>query len=334
MEQKEAKEEACGKPTVAVTGASGYLGSAVVKLLLERGYKVKATVRDPSNPQKVEHLKRLPRAADNLSLFKADLLDEGCFDDVFACCHGVFHTASPLPYKVKDPENDVLKPAVAGTLNALRSCEKAGVKVVVVTSSMAAAAPRPEPALKSEKHWSDPEEQKKRGSYYGASKTLAERAAVEFLAKMPMETAFRLVRICPTLVVGPMLQPSLNTSMRFFARIATGAAHTEIKNDSMSMIDVRDCAAHHVNAYEGDYEGRYFSLVESWPWSMIYAAVKYFNPEMELPKPMAEGTKPVRATQFDHTRMKSLGVNERSLMQTIGQAVEACRERGLLNDKK
>jgi len=334
MEQKDTMEEARYRRTVAVTGGSGYIGSAVVKLLLERGYVVKTTVRDPTNPDKVEHLKRLPKAADNLAIFKADLMEEGCFDEVFAGCHGVFHTASPVPYEVKDPENDVLKPAVFGTLNALKSCAKAGVKVVVVTSSMAAAAPKPEPALKSERHWSDPEEQKKRGSYYGASKTLAEKAAVEFLRNMPVETAFRLVRICPTLVVGPMLQPSVNTSMKWFVNIAKGVMHKEMKNDSMSMIDIRDCAAHHVNAYEGVHEGRFFSLVESWPWSMIYSAVKHFNPEMEWPKPMAEGTKPVRATQFDHTRMKSLGVNERSMMQTIGQAVEACRERGLLNDKQ
>jgi len=332
MEQKDALANVGDRKTVAVTGASGYLGSAVVKLLLEKGYKVNGTVRDPNNPAKVEHLKRLPKAADNLVLFKANLLDEGSFDDAFAGCHGVFHTASPLPYEVKDPENDVIKPAVSGTLNALNSCVKADVKVVVITSSMAAAAPRPEPPLKSEKHWSDPDEQKKRGSFYGASKTLAERAAVEFLAKMPVDTAFRLVRICPTLVVGPMLQPSLNTSMKYFAACARGSSHKEIKNDSMSLIDVRDCAAHHVAAYEGNHEGRFFSLVESWPWSVLYQAFKHFNPEMIMPKPLAKEIKPVPASQFDHTRMRSLGVYERSMMQTIGEAVQECREKGLLSE--
>jgi len=334
MEQKDVVAEVGDRKTVTVTGASGYIGSAVVKLLLEKGYKVNGTVRDPNNPAKVDHLKRLPKAADNLILFKADLMDEGSFLDAFAGCHGVFHTASPLPYKVKDGENDVIKPAVFGTLNALKCCAKADVKVVVVTSSMAAAAPHPEPAVKSEKHWSDPDDQKKRGSFYGASKTLAERAAVEFLAKMPVKTAFRLVRICPTLVVGPMLQPSVNTSMKWFAACARGSSHKKTKNDSMSMIDIRDCAAHHVAAYEGDHEGRFFSLVESWPWSVIYETLKHFNPEMNLPKPLAKGTKPVSASQFDHTRMRSLGVYERSMMQTIGEAVEECREKGLLKDDK
>lgn len=335
MEQKDAPEEketfVADRKTVAVTGASGYLGSTVVKLLLEKGYNVKGTVRDPSNPAKVEHLKRLPNATSNLALFKADLMDEGSFDETFQGCHCVFHTASPVPYNVKDPENDVIKPAVFGTLNVLRSCQKAGVQVVVQTSSMSAAAPHPPPPVKSEKHWSDPEGQKKRGSYYGASKTLAERAAVEFLAKMPMASAFRLVRICPALVLGPMLQPSVNTSMKYLAKWVS--SDDPIKNDSMSCIDVRDCAAHHVAAYEGGHEGRFFSLVESWPYSVIYAALKHFYPEMTLPKPMAAGTKPEPATQFDNTRMKSLGVNERSMMQLFGEAVEVCRERGLLSEK-
>jgi len=246
----------------------------------------------------------------------------------------VFHLATPVIFEAKDPEVDIIQPAVFGTLNVLKSCEKAGVRVVVFYSSMYAAYPNPMPAILSEKHWSDPEEQKKSGNFYGAAKTLAERAAVEFLAKMPVETAFRLVRICPTIVTGPMLQPSLNLSMRFFTGFATGVAHEEIPNDSLEFIDVRDCAAHHVNAYEGEHEGRFFSLGESWPWSVIYAALKHFNPEMKCPKPLPEGTKPVSAKKIDFTRKKSLGVHERSVMETLGDAVEACRERGLLKNSE
>jgi len=332
MEQKTASADAaCEKQTVAVTGASGYIGSAIVKLLLERGYKVRATVRDTSNPAKVDHLKSLPKAAENLALFKAELMDEGCFDDIFAGCHGVFHTSTPVVFEAKDPENDVIKPAVFGTTNVLKSCEKVGVKVVVVTSSMYAAFPNPMPALLSEKHWSDAEEQRKVGNAYGCSKTLAERAAVEFLAKMPVDTAFRLVRICPTLVVGPMLQPSVNLSMKFFALLAKGIKPMML-HDSLSVVDVRDCAEHHVNAYEGNHEGRYFSVLEDWPLSVIWPALKHFNPDMKCPKPQSEDIKPVQTKQYDHTRMITLGVRERSMMQTLGEAVAACRERGLLDN--
>ncbi|KAB1204912.1 Cinnamoyl-CoA reductase 1 [Morella rubra] len=125
--------------TVCVTGASGYIASWLVKHLLQRGYTVKASVRDPNNPKKTEHLLALDGAKERLHLFKADLLEEGSFDSLVNGCEGVFHTASPVAFNVTDPQAGVVDPAVKGTLNILRSCVKASsVKRVVITSSMAA----------------------------------------------------------------------------------------------------------------------------------------------------------------------------------------------------
>lgn len=90
---------------VCVTGASGYIASWLVKLLLQRGYTVKATVRDPDDPRKTEHLVALDGAKERLHLFKADLLEEGSFDSVVTGCEGVFHTASPFYHNVTDPQN-------------------------------------------------------------------------------------------------------------------------------------------------------------------------------------------------------------------------------------
>ncbi|KAF9596842.1 hypothetical protein IFM89_013890 [Coptis chinensis] len=104
--------------TVCVTGASGYIASWLVKLLLERGYTVKASVRDPNDSRKTEHLRRLPGANDRLHLFKANLVDEGCFDSIINGCEGVFHTASPCFFKAADPQTEIIDPAVKGTLNA------------------------------------------------------------------------------------------------------------------------------------------------------------------------------------------------------------------------
>ncbi|GLT76974.1 hypothetical protein SLA2020_486040 [Shorea laevis] len=81
---------------VCVTGASGFIASSIVKLLLQRGYIVKATVRDPGDPKKIEHLLAFDGAKQRLRLFKAELLDEGCFDSILDGCEGVFHTASPV----------------------------------------------------------------------------------------------------------------------------------------------------------------------------------------------------------------------------------------------
>nr|POF10816.1 tetraketide alpha-pyrone reductase 1 [Quercus suber] len=109
---------------VCVTGASGYIASWLVKLLLNRGYTVKASVRDPNDPKKTNHLQVLDGAKERLHLFKANLLEDGSFDSAVEGCDGVFHTASPFYNNVKDAEAELLEPAVKGTLNVLSSCAK------------------------------------------------------------------------------------------------------------------------------------------------------------------------------------------------------------------
>jgi len=317
---------------VTVTGANGFIASHIIKILLEKGYHVRGTVRDTSNPEKINHLKNLPNANRLLDLFEAELCDDSSFDEIFKGCACVFHTASPVIKKPEDPINELIKPAVEGTLKVLKSCESAGVESVVLTSSMSAVAPRPEPPVKSEEHWSNPDEQKKRGSWYGASKTLAEKAAVDFVEKMPQENRIRLVRVCPTWTVGPMLQPTTNFTMKRFAECVSGTALSQIPNDSISFIDVRDTAAHHVAAFEGEHVGRFMSVVESWHWREVIALMKSKHPKMPLPKQLETGTAIVRPTQFDNSRMKSLLVSERSMKEVIEETLDYCRLKGLLTN--
>ncbi|CAI0455050.1 unnamed protein product [Linum tenue] len=223
---------------VAVTGASGFIASWLVKLLLQHGYTVKASVRDPTDRKKTAHLLELPGAKERLELFKADLLDDGSFDSVVQGCAGVFHTASPVSFTAADPQvflffspedyrvypqAEIIDPAVKGTLNVLKSCAKSpSVKRVIVTSSTASifytGKPVNKDSVADETWFSDPEHCKDLKIWYQLSKTLAEIAAWDF-AK---ENGVDMVTIHPGLVIGPFLQPSLSFSVEVILNLVNG----------------------------------------------------------------------------------------------------------------
>jgi nucleoside-diphosphate-sugar epimerase len=328
-EAPDGKKRRIDSCVVGVTGASGFIASHIVAQSLERGYLVRGTVRDAGDSGKTSHLWALPGAKEQLKLFSADLLDSN-FEMALAGCDGVFHVASPLPMGkgIEDPENLVIKPAVEGTLNVLRACKKQHVKTVVMTSSMSAMAPLPEPSLKSEAHWSDPGGQRERGSFYGAGKTLAEQAAYRFVKEE--DAAFRLVSICPTMVVGPMLQPTPNMTMLSLRNwLKDGRPNGRCPNDSMSFVDVRDCASQHINAMEDpEAHGRYMSLESSWHWNDLDRLMKEIYPKMPAAAP-CEGT-PCRPTQFDLTRQKSLGVELKKVPEILREAAEELKFKALL----
>eukprot|EP01018_Ginkgo_biloba_P030496 Gb_00482 [translate_table: standard] len=104
MEIKDTKDPVQSKGRVCVTGAGGYIGSWLVKTLLDNGYTVHATLRDPGNKEKASCITALPGAKERLKLFKADLCDEGSFDAAIHGCQGVFHVASPTDFGSQDPE--------------------------------------------------------------------------------------------------------------------------------------------------------------------------------------------------------------------------------------
>ncbi|KAF7135018.1 hypothetical protein RHSIM_Rhsim08G0181700 [Rhododendron simsii] len=196
---------------VCVTGASGYIASWIVKLLLDRGYTVKGTVRSLSDPKKMDHLLSLHGAKERLQLFEANLMEEGSFDSVVDGCECVFHTASPVFLESSNPQDELIKPAVKGTQNVLGSCAKVpSIKRVVLTSSMASVAfnsrPRNPDVVIDETWFSDPVYCEESKLFYHLSKTLAEDAAWKFAR----ENGIDLVTINPGFVFGPLLQPTLN----------------------------------------------------------------------------------------------------------------------------
>lgn len=243
-------QQSDGKPLVLVTGASGYIGGHVTRELLEHGYRVRGTVRSLSNPKKVDHLRELgARHGGRLELVEADLERDAGWKEAAAGCTFVEHVASPFPAAAPDDENELVRPAVEGTLRVLRAAADAGtVRRVVLTSSVAAVAyghSQPINRPLTEEDWSVVEN----CEAYQKSKTLAERAAWDFVAKLPADKRLELAVVNPGFVAGPLAGPEIGTSGEVVGRLMRRQlpACPEI---GWAVVDVRDVAIAHRLATE------------------------------------------------------------------------------------
>ena len=167
---------------ILVTGASGYIASHIVKKLLEKSFRVRGTVRSLKDEKKVAPLRKLvPNPKHELELVEADLLKEETWINAVKGCTYVLHTASPFPNSSPKDENELINPAVNGTLYVLRACVQDGVKIkrVVLTSSIAAIAGAnfEQNRTYTEKDWPKVEAL----DPYSKSKTMAEKSAWDFL---------------------------------------------------------------------------------------------------------------------------------------------------------
>ncbi|XP_010490093.1 PREDICTED: cinnamoyl-CoA reductase 1-like [Camelina sativa] len=319
-----------GGKMVCVTGASGYIASWIVKLLLRCGYTVRATVRDPRDAKKTEHLLALDGAKERLKLFKADLLAEGSFEQAIEGCDAVFHTASPVSLTVTDHQTELIDPAVKGTLNVLGTCTKvASVKRVILTSSMASVlfhVPHlgPNDSI-DESCFSDPIICADKKLWYAVSKTLAEVEAWRF-AK---EKGIDLVVINPGLVLGPLLQPTLNYSVSLIAGLIKD------KNDSVNknsrLVDVRDVALAHVKAYETpSANGRYIIDGPIVTINDIEKVLHEFYPDLNLvDKNEASEIIPV-IYKLSVEKVKSLGIEFTPTEVTLRDTVLSLKEKCLV----
>jgi len=243
------------KVKVCVTGGGGFIASHIIQQLLEKGsYTVVATVRDPYNMTKYGHLLNLP-GAENLTLIKADLLDQGSFTEAFRGCVCIFHTASPffVPSNEKNKalykKESFMPQALGGTLNVLRSAEKeTSVRCVIVCASTANIYCRtglPDDHVYTEEDWSNREALLENKEWYALSKVEAELAAIEFAKK----AHFRLAVMHPTLVWGPVLSSRLGQSSTALLGYMDGS-RTAYAVGNKAIVDVRDVARAHILAFE------------------------------------------------------------------------------------
>lgn len=236
---------------VLVTGGSGFIGAHCIVQLLQAGYRVRTTIRSPARADDVRAL--LIRAGitvayieENLSFAVADLLSDAGWEEAAAGCDYVLHVASPFPASEPKDENELIMPARDGTLRVLRAARDAGVRRVVLTSSFAAVGygvQRPAGHIYTEQDWTDAKASDI--SAYVKSKTLAERAAWDFIACEG--GGLELSTINPVGVFGPALGTDYSSSIQLLNGLMSGRIRA-IPRISTSAVDVRDVADLHLRA--------------------------------------------------------------------------------------
>lgn len=281
---------------VLVTGATGFVASWLVKKLLEEGITVHAAVRNPDNKEKVAHLLKLAENyPERLKFFKTNLLEEGSYAEAMAGCELVFHTASPFVLNVKNPQTDLIEPAVKGTENVLFQANNSpSVKRVVLTSSCAAiysdaidckSAPN---GVLTEKVWNTTASLEYQP--YSYSKTLAEKRAWEIQKN---QSKWDLVTINPSLVIGPALNANSITSESYtiLKQLVDGTMKMGAPKMGIGVVDVRDVAeAHFMAGFNPSAKGRYITSALNTDFLEMSLSIlpkygdKYPLPKKALPK--------------------------------------------------
>lgn len=280
---------------VLVTGATGYVAGWLVKKLLDEGISVHAAVRNPDNEDKIKHLKALAtHGKGEIKFFKADLLDQGSYDEAMKGCALVYHTASPFTLKIKDPQLDLIDPALKGTRNVLESANRTDtVKRVVVTSSCAAIygdnidLELTDNGVFTEEDWNLTSS--KDHQPYSYSKVLAEKEAWRIAGD---QDRWDLVTVNPSLVLGPGTSANATSeSFNIVRQMGDGTMKFGAPEFHIGAVDVRDLADAHFKAgYTPAAKGRYIASAENTSFLKLADHLrtdygdKYPLPKKTLPK--------------------------------------------------
>lgn len=344
---------------VLVTGGNGYIASWIVKYLLADGIDVHATVRDPANASKVGHLLKAAQGSKGrLTLFKADLLQDGAFDAAMQGCELVIHTASPFVIKgLKDAQKELVDPAVKGTRNVLDAANRVpSVKRIVLTASVVSVygdcQDMSDQGLDAftEAHWNTTSSVDHQP--YNYSKVAAERVGWE-IAKA--QSCWDFLTINPGLVLGPSLTTaSDSTSLSTIKELADGTLLTGVPDLEIAVVDVRDVARAHVLAgFTPGASGRHLAVSESVTmWQMVQTLKARFGsgyrwPMMVAPKfvvwlmaPLAGYSRKFVARnagwplRFDCRYIeKDLGLKFRPVAETLGDHFQQMLDDGVLKPR-
>jgi nucleoside-diphosphate-sugar epimerase len=342
---------------VMVTGANGYVAGWLVKKLMEEGITVHAAVRDPENQEKIAHLNGLAqKTGGTIKFFAGDLLKPGSYKAAMEGCELVFHTASPYTLDVKNPQKELIEPAVNGTENVLLSANEVdSVKRIVLTSSCAAiytdaidTVNAPEGKL-TEDVWNTTASIDYQP--YSLSKTLAEKKAWEIANN---QERWDLVVINMPGVFGPPLNPKYATSesINILTMFADGQLKFGAPRMGIGVVDVRDGAEAHFRAgFTPEAKGRYITSAHETDLlqmaeSLLPKYKKYSLPKQAIPKWLLLLVGPMVNKLFtkrfvrnnvnipwkaDNSKIKKdLGISFRPLKETMQDSFEALIEAGII----
>jgi nucleoside-diphosphate-sugar epimerase len=235
------------KETVLVTGGTGFVAMQVVLQLLEKGYRVRTTLRSLNHTDKVLSALRKSgmTAFDDLSFIETELTSDDNWFEAMDGCKFVLSVASPVFFYVPKDENEAIRPAVEGILRVLKFAQLAGVKRVVMTSNFGAVgfSQTDKQRKTTESDWTDTNT--KGLSIYETSKTLAEKAAWDYIKNNKGGLEFATIN--PVAILGPSLDSHVSGSFHLLQHLLDGSMKA-IPNIQLNVVDVRDVADLHIRA--------------------------------------------------------------------------------------
>ena len=316
---------------ICVVGATGLVGSSIVRSALEKGYLVNGTLRILNMPDRLQYLNKLTNS-NHLEVFESDMSSQDTFlkplqgtDACFiASLIPTYFGKDGTPAKEMNDEKgykEIIQPTVDGCLNILKAAKIQGLKHIVICSSTSSTNPTIPVLIKNENdHWSDENKQYSDKKYTSAAKTVMEKAAIKFCE----ENNMRLSIILPTGLYGDGILPEHMNHNPFvwLKRLIEGGQprHDKTPNSSISMIHLRDLANLFLAAYEtSTASGRYFGVYKSLHWQDIYTECQKYIPNMIMPDPIVG--KLVNPTQFNFERRDSLNVKIRDFTSTLESTI-------------
>ncbi|KAM7472107.1 hypothetical protein LguiA_010290 [Lonicera macranthoides] len=325
------------KGRVCVTGGTGYVASWLIMRLLQHGYSVTTTIRsNPDNKKDKSFLTNLPGASERLKIFYADLDKPESFNAPIEGCIGLFHVAHPIDFDDTETEETKVNRAVNGTLGILRAClnSKTVRRVVYTSSACTVSFHAQELAVIDESSWSDVDfirAKKPYGASYYISKTLTERAALDFADEYGLD----LVTVIPNYIHGPFICPQCPSSVRVSLAMIFGDLNLYELIVDTTYVHIDDVVSAHVFLFENPKaKGRYICNPTEIriPIDKLFEFLSARYPEYKIPPPNFLGeNKGVKHSTLSSKKLLDTGFKYKyGLEEMFDGAIECCKQKGIL----